>query len=496
MCGIYGFQVAPDAELSLYESTVITHHLAREMETRGRDSFGSVIFPEGLVYKGLGRVTECGVKLLKAASESRCFLAHTRAATVGDVVVENCHPFNIGNVIGVHNGSVYNYRTLNEKYKRPCMVDSEHVFYHINERLDLSEIEGYGTFFWKLKSEKNSKIYLAKTVSGSITIARLYRGDPKDGDNKAIGVIWASEYLPVRHAAGILGLEYESITIDPAKVYFIQDGEVYKTNETFDVKSSTFNNSNSGSYGKYVGYSKNTDDEDDDDAYIKAWLAEDKKKKEADLRDDILISPSSDVLTRGLISLLGNKNFSKKERKAIKRKLAYFKSKNKTKITEPSIHQLHNGVGFMRHYAPNLVSKEVETIFHCPECQCDLAQHLWGWCINDIRVGCKAKVGNGCNDNREMLRICQDCGHYLIQGVHNVDTKYEIVHCAVCNDYCVPESQIVKCFQDGDDEISEGATNSTNLEDETKTKLYLVPPQENDIDTQNSPDDTELLISE
>src|SRR4051812_48602668 len=155
MCGIYGFRVRAGNVLTPYEASALTLTMAREMEWRGRDSWGGAVFPENYtdnetvtVYRGVGNVTKTARNFLSHASTAQTVLAHTRAATVGKVCVENSHPFLIGDILGVHNGSIVIYKDLNTKYNRELEVDSQQIFAHLNDGIELDEIEGYGVFFF------------------------------------------------------------------------------------------------------------------------------------------------------------------------------------------------------------------------------------------------------------------------------------------------------------------------------------------------------------
>lgn len=77
--------------------------------------------------------------------KSSCFLAHVRASTVGDVVLNNCHPFTYHEYAFVHNGTIRFF----EKIKRQIInelddiifdeikaqTDSEHLFFLIMQYL-------------------------------------------------------------------------------------------------------------------------------------------------------------------------------------------------------------------------------------------------------------------------------------------------------------------------------------------------------------------------
>lgn len=477
MCGIYGIQEAPNKELSLYETTVITHTLAKEMESRGRDSFGAITFPDGNLYKGLGRVSDTAVKLLKAASQAKSYLAHTRAATVGDVTVENSHPFAVDDVVGVHNGSIYNYKELNEKYKRECKVDSEHIFFHLNEGLPLPEIEGHGTFFWSRYSEQFSKIYFGKTTSGSLSVVRIYRGDPKSEEDP-VGIVWCSEMFAIRKALKILGLEFEEVSIDSGKIYFIQSGEVFATKLPFDI-TSTWINRNTTNYNNYIvnrqyGISSafTTDDDETTDTtsdFIKYYS---NTKNDADDEDKNVFVEDGPIV-RGLTVLLEGRNLSKKERKSIRRRLCFYRQKTRNIQKDPEVENIHNGISLNKHFQvtkvedPKTKTRPTETIYHCPHCTCDMRDHTWGWCKNDLKSFCKSKIGAGCTSDLSYIPICADCGHYLLNSVHVVDEEHGIAFCTVCTDYCIGETQISKLIDTSKD--SEEETEETESTETAKT---------------------------
>lgn len=245
MCGIYGFKAREGERLTPFESTVLSTVLAKEMEYRGRDSWGGVIFPnnkavkkEARIFKGVGPVTRKASNFFKVAAYAQTLLGHTRAATVGKVSVENSHPFLIGNVLGVHNGGIGNYADLNKKYSREFEVDSQQIFAHINEGLDLEEIEGYGAFVYSRKDEEWDKIYLARTNGGNLTVARLFRGDPDKEHKNFFALAWSSEKAAIEKAADLLGVQYTEVGIDPAKLYIIEpDGEIYDYKKPFVLTS-------------------------------------------------------------------------------------------------------------------------------------------------------------------------------------------------------------------------------------------------------------------
>lgn len=75
-----------------------------------------------------------------------CFIAHVRAASVGEVSESNCHPFPYKNLLMMHNGGVENFGLIKRKIREPLtdelynwikgQTDSEHIFaYLLNELL-------------------------------------------------------------------------------------------------------------------------------------------------------------------------------------------------------------------------------------------------------------------------------------------------------------------------------------------------------------------------
>jgi len=75
---------------------------------------------------------------------TECFIAHIRAASVGEVSESNCHPFQYKNILMMHNGGVENFGAIKRKLREPLsdelynwikgQTDSEHIFaYLLNE---------------------------------------------------------------------------------------------------------------------------------------------------------------------------------------------------------------------------------------------------------------------------------------------------------------------------------------------------------------------------
>jgi glutamine amidotransferase len=70
--------------------------------------------------------------------QTGCFIAHVRAASVGEVSESNCHPFQYRNLLMMHNGGVENFSRIKRRIRAPLtdelynwikgQTDSEHLF--------------------------------------------------------------------------------------------------------------------------------------------------------------------------------------------------------------------------------------------------------------------------------------------------------------------------------------------------------------------------------
>jgi glutamine amidotransferase len=59
------------------------------------------------------------LKNLAPKVSTDCFIAHVRAASVGEVSESNCHPFQYKNLLMMHNGGVENFSNIKRKLREP-----------------------------------------------------------------------------------------------------------------------------------------------------------------------------------------------------------------------------------------------------------------------------------------------------------------------------------------------------------------------------------------
>lgn len=196
--------------------------LAVTNDRRGGHSWGRVAPAEhgkARIRRGLGGIT---AESLELASHVRLW-AHARYATHGAHTVENAHPFQIGSVLGAHNGVLSNHADLNKKYKRNFQVDSMHLIAHIAEgRKTFGDIYGYGALVWQV--DGSPTIYLCRMADGELAIAET-----------AGGVVWSSaeDHLELAlTASGLAGDVWQPAT---GVVLTVSRGRIAETDERIDL---------------------------------------------------------------------------------------------------------------------------------------------------------------------------------------------------------------------------------------------------------------------
>lgn len=193
--------------------------LASSNDNRGGDSWGYHIPGRGS-FRGLGDIAPNTIKMYGAP----IILAHTRKATQGAITKENAHPFEIGKIIGAHNGMISNHDELNRNYERTCAVDSMHLFHHLNEERPFSDISGYGAIEWINKEDDENKIYLCKMSAGDLAVYGL-------GDNtkNVQGIVWSSDEDHLKSALTAANLKAFPYKVNTGEVCFVHNGKYYVT---------------------------------------------------------------------------------------------------------------------------------------------------------------------------------------------------------------------------------------------------------------------------
>jgi glutamine amidotransferase len=155
MCRLLAYMGAPmiiDSFLYQPKNSLVTQSInAKEIEEPlNGDGFGigwyvPEINDEPVTFVSVNPAwSNRNLRNLAPKIRTKCFVAHVRAASVGEVSESNCHPFQYKDLLMMHNGGVENFSNIKRKLREPLsdelynwikgQTDSEHIFaYLLNE---------------------------------------------------------------------------------------------------------------------------------------------------------------------------------------------------------------------------------------------------------------------------------------------------------------------------------------------------------------------------
>jgi len=199
MCGIAGFTaITPTkrAGLRLMEMLI---------STRGKDSWG---LTNGYkVIKKLGNIEETGTfDLPEWVLDNDVVLVHTRGASANNVTTPNSHPFLVKGptktVLGVHNGCLYDWQKLVDKYKMPKYpVDSNALYHMLAYDYPTEEITGWGALVWFEWPNDDPE---AKSLNfARFNMDDLHIWSTPDGE-----LMWASTEHTIKSALMFMGVQF------------------------------------------------------------------------------------------------------------------------------------------------------------------------------------------------------------------------------------------------------------------------------------------------
>jgi hypothetical protein len=235
VCGIFGFSI-PLESISPAQRILLAATLGMQNDDRGGDSWGAYLINGDMrIVRGLGNMAG-GLPWHEVMGDTHVLMGHTRKATVGATTIANSHPFEIGNVVGAHNGWISNHTEMNKKYDRNFDVDSMHIFAHIQKGWNTNELTGYGAIEYTNKKRSPLRINLCKFFSGELSIAGI--GTP---DN-TIGVIWSSSERHLDKAMLVAGLDKKvfNYKISSDNVYYAEKGQLFEKNKKMELGTTTY----------------------------------------------------------------------------------------------------------------------------------------------------------------------------------------------------------------------------------------------------------------
>lgn len=194
MCRILGCSYGPDGPgVEDWTPSELAQIMFPALVGQGPHAYGWMAWnggPNVNVFKAAGRCdTKKALATMDIRPDAKWFVGHTRWATHGSPEnLLNNHPIRHGQIVGVHNGVIRNYRDIlaeTGRWDDAAEVDSESIFAAVNKwgrKPGLSRIQGDMVTVW-CDLRKMDTLFIAKTHGRPLVLARTKTG----------ALLWASE---------------------------------------------------------------------------------------------------------------------------------------------------------------------------------------------------------------------------------------------------------------------------------------------------------------
>lgn len=205
MCGIVGIAGVIEEPEEIIFRTLLDLDVIRGRDSTGVVKVAALSAVKPIITKAVGppsNLIERSTLFNRRGtfySKSRCLIGHNRAATMGNVTLENAHPFKFDHIYGVHNGTLRDWKDLEGWLEFD--VDSKALYKDVSKHgieKTWGKFSGAAALAWW--DERESTINLVRNSERPLFLARL---------NDRQTLIWASEEWMIKAAVIAGGKELD-----------------------------------------------------------------------------------------------------------------------------------------------------------------------------------------------------------------------------------------------------------------------------------------------